>query len=64
VVCGNTSAGAPKSTTQLCLLIWGPIVDGKRTVHGGWYLPARTEDDSRGVRYGCFGEASRGFCPR
>ena len=44
VVCGNTSPGAPKERTQLCLLIWGPIVDGRRPVHGGWYLPPRSED--------------------
>ncbi|HEY4428212.1 MAG TPA: hypothetical protein VGN08_08430 [Solirubrobacteraceae bacterium] len=63
VVCGNTSPGAPKARTQLCLAIWGPIIDGRRTVHGGWYLPARSED-VRTARYGCFGEASRGLCQR
>ncbi|MEA2202269.1 MAG: hypothetical protein QOI89_2865 [Solirubrobacteraceae bacterium] len=63
VVCGNTSPGAPKARTQLCLAIWGPVVDGRRTVHGGWYLPARSED-VRAQRYACFGPASRGICPR
>jgi hypothetical protein len=33
VVCGNTSPGTPKEKTQLCLAIWGPVVDGRRTVH-------------------------------
>jgi hypothetical protein len=64
VVCGNTRPGAPKATTQLCLVIWGPTVDGRRTVHGGWYLPAKVEDNVRSARYGCFGAGSAGLCPR
>jgi hypothetical protein len=63
VICGNTSPGAPKARTQLCLAIWGPVVDGRRRVHGGWYLPAKAED-LRAKRYGCFGPAARGICPR
>lgn len=63
VICGNTSPGGPKARTQLCLAVWGPIVNGRRTVHGGWYLPAKAED-VRAARYGCFGPASRGVCPR
>jgi hypothetical protein len=63
VVCGNTSPGAPKARTQLCLLIWGPVVGGRRTVHGGWYLPPGSEDQ-RTDRYGCFGEGAAGVCPR
>jgi cell division protein FtsL len=63
VICGNTSPGAPKARTQLCLAVWGPIVNGRRTVQGGWYLPAKAEDE-RVDRYGCFGAGSRGMCPR
>jgi hypothetical protein len=63
VVCGNTSPGAPKARTQICLVIYGPVHGGRRTVHGGWYLPPRVED-VRADRYGCFGAASRGMCPR
>jgi hypothetical protein len=63
VVCGNTSPGAPKARVQLCLAIWGPVVNGRRTVHGGWYLPPGTEEDLRRHRYGCFGPASSGICP-
>jgi hypothetical protein len=63
VVCGNTTPGAPKSRVQLCLAIWGPVIDGRRTVHGGWYLPPGS-DDQRATRYGCFGEAAQGVCPR
>ncbi len=48
---------------QICLAIWGPTVNGKRVVHGGWYLPPGTEEDLRRHRYGCFGSASRGMCP-
>ncbi|HEY2535432.1 MAG TPA: hypothetical protein VGI24_00415 [Solirubrobacteraceae bacterium] len=64
VVCGNTTPGPPKARVQICLAIWGPTVDGKRAVHGGWYLPANTEEDLRRHRYGCFGSASAGICPR
>jgi hypothetical protein len=63
VVCGNTTPGAPKARTQLCLAIWGPVVNGRRTVHGGWYIPPRSEDQRAG-RYGCFGSAAEGICPR
>ncbi|HWY17960.1 MAG TPA: hypothetical protein VNY27_04525 [Solirubrobacteraceae bacterium] len=63
VVCGNTVPGAPRARIQLCLAIWGPVVAGRRTVHGGWYLPARTEEDLRRYRYGCFGQVSAGICP-
>ena len=38
--CAGTPARARRRRgTQICLLIWGPIVDGRRAVHGGWYLP-------------------------
>jgi hypothetical protein len=63
VVCGNTSPGPPKARTQICLLIWGPIVDGRRPVHGGWYLPPRSEDLAR-LRYGCFGQDGGSYCRR
>ena len=63
VICGNTSPGAPKARIQLCLAIWGPVVDGRRAIHGGWYLPAKAEDVGA-KRYGCFGPAARGICPR
>ncbi len=63
VVCGNTSPGPPKARAQICLAIWGPVVGGKRIVHGGWYLPPGTEEDLRRHRYGCFGPASSGICP-
>jgi hypothetical protein len=63
VICGNTSPGAPKARTQLCLAIWGPTRDGRRTVQGGWYIPPRSEDQ-RAERYGCFGAGAAGICPR
>jgi cell division protein FtsL len=63
VVCGNTSPGGPKARTQICLVVYGPVASGRRTVHGGWYLPRKVED-VRADRYGCFGAASRGMCPR
>jgi hypothetical protein len=63
VVCGNTSPGAPKARTQLCLAIWGPVSHGVRTVHGGWYIPPGSEDQ-RADRYGCFGPGAEGICSR
>jgi cell division protein FtsL len=63
VVCGNTSPGAPKTRIQICLAIGGPVVGGRRTVGGGWYLPAKTEEDLSRKRYGCFGSAAAGRCP-
>jgi len=63
VVCGNTSPGTPKAETQVCLAIWGPVVDGRRTVHGGWYLPPHSEDLAH-LRYGCFGPEGGRFCRR
>jgi len=65
VVCGNTTPGAPKTRIQVCLVIGGPVRDGRRTVLGGWYLPANTEEDLRRSRYGCFGAvaAADASCP-
>jgi hypothetical protein len=61
ILCGNTSPGAPGAKTQICLVIWGPVVNGVRAVHGGWYLPPRVED-VRARRYGCFGSGVKGIC--
>jgi hypothetical protein len=63
VVCGNLSPGAPKARTQLCLVIFGPVGHGRRSVRGGWYLPPKVEDQ-RLYRYGCFGASAQGMCPR
>jgi hypothetical protein len=64
VVCGNTTPGPPKARAQICLIIAGPTRSGRRQVLGGWYLPPNTEDDVREHRYGCFGSATAGLCPR
>jgi hypothetical protein len=63
VLCGNTSPGAPGAETQICLAIWGTVRDGLRAVHGGWYTPPYAPDIPA-KRYGCFGPAGRGRCPR
>jgi hypothetical protein len=61
-VCGNTSPGPPKGRTQICLVMTGPVISGRRAVHSGWYLPPKSED-LRAKRYGCFGLAkSEGVC--
>ena len=64
VVCGNTTPGPPKERTQICLVITGPTVAGRRHVAGGWYLLAHSEDDVAERRYGCFGSVTGGLCPR
>ena len=64
VVCGNTSPGEPATRVQVCLEITGPVIGGRRAVHGGWYLPPNAED-LRASRYACFGSAKRpDRCPR
>ena len=64
VVCGNTTPGAPKTRPQLCLVMTGPVVRGRRAVHGGYYLPAHLLFDTPSARYGCFGAAiAQGLCP-
>ncbi len=63
VLCGNISPGGPDARSQICLAIWGPVVNGRRTVYGGWYLPPYVED-LPSERYGCFGPAGQGRCPR
>jgi hypothetical protein len=64
VVCGNTAPGDPKTHTQLCLVISGPVRHGRREVRGGWYLPPRVEDKPE-FRYRCFGSARGEFqCTR
>jgi hypothetical protein len=61
-VCGNTVPGPPKERVQICLVMTGPVVDGRRAVHAGWYLPPKTEDLLR-YRYACFGSAAQqGLC--
>ncbi len=63
VICGNTSPGAPKTRPQLCLIMRGPVVHGRRAVYGGYYLPPHQLYDVGSERYACFGEAkSKELC--
>jgi hypothetical protein len=64
VVCGNTSPGGPKERVQLCLVMTGPVLDGRRRARGGWYLPPKAENLRR-YRHACFGTAKeQRQCPR
>jgi hypothetical protein len=61
-VCGNVSPGGPKERTQVCLVLVGPVISKRRSVSGGYYLPAQTVDERRN-RYACFGTAAAaGLC--
>jgi hypothetical protein len=62
VVCGNTVPGPPKARIQICLVVTGTTRAGLRTVSGGWYLPAGSENDTRAIRHGCFGLLTAGLC--
>jgi hypothetical protein len=63
-VCGNTVPGPPKERVQICLVMTGPVLHGRRAVYAGWYLPPRTED-LLPHRYACFGSAvEEGLCSR
>lgn len=57
VICGNTAPGAPKERTQLCFVMTGPVVHGRRAAYGGYYLPPRLVFDVPSKRYACFGTA-------
>jgi hypothetical protein len=64
VICGNTTPGPPGERVQLCLLMAGPVLHGRRTVRSGWYLAPKTRNLARN-RYGCFGSPTAGWpCPR
>jgi hypothetical protein len=64
VVCGNTTPGPPGERVQVCLLMVGTVVDGRRTVRSGWYLPPKARNLPVN-RYGCFGPPTAGWpCPR
>jgi hypothetical protein len=64
VICGNTTPGPPGDRVQLCLLMTGPVINGRRMVRTGWYLSPKTADLPRN-RYGCFGPPTAGWpCPR
>jgi hypothetical protein len=61
-VCGNIVPGPPKERVQICLVMTGPVIHGRRAVHAGWYLPPKTDDLLR-YRYACFGSAvQQGLC--
>ncbi len=60
VACGNIpeagkhGEGKPGARTQLCLVMIGPIVKGRRETHTGFFVPPKESDQSV-TRYGCFG---------
>ena len=64
VACGNTKGGPPDSYTQICILLAGPIKEGRRQVLGGWYVPPYVQHNDYAYRYGCFGSATKGLCAR
>jgi hypothetical protein len=61
VACANVSPGAPGVRTQICLVMTGPVVDGRRTVSAGYFLLPHMADGPR-ERIGCFGPGDAGLC--
>lgn len=70
IVCGNTTfskpgktkQAKPGETQQICLVMKGPIVKGRREVTGGFFLPPE-QPNRYPHRYGCFGHpVSNDFC--
>jgi len=63
VVCADETIGKPEGKPQACLIFTGPVVHGRRTAQGGFYLLARGTDvhepvlDRPEYRYACFGSA-------
>ncbi|HEY2767824.1 MAG TPA: hypothetical protein VGI76_06170 [Solirubrobacteraceae bacterium] len=63
VACGNIAPGAPGALPQVCFVLTGPVVHGRRAANGGFHLPPFTAD-KRPNRYGCFGSAvQQRLCP-
>ncbi len=56
VLCGNVWSAPPGTTPQLCLVMTGPTVHGRRAARGGYYLLPYFPD-TRPYRYACFGTA-------
>jgi hypothetical protein len=56
VLCGNIGEGPPGTQPQVCLIMTGPTVNGRRAARGGFYLPPYFQD-KRENRYACFGTA-------
>jgi hypothetical protein len=64
VVCGNLTPGPPGARPQVCYVMTGPVVRGRRAARGGYRLPADVPDLRR-YRHGCFGTAvGEGLCER
>ncbi|HEX2702317.1 MAG TPA: hypothetical protein VHM72_02660 [Solirubrobacteraceae bacterium] len=62
--CANATPAPPGERTQICILLDGPVVNGLRSVVGGWRLPART-GDFPAARYDCYGAgAAKALCPK
>jgi hypothetical protein len=63
VMCADTTNGKPQGKPQVCLIFTGPVRDGRRSAHGGFYLLAKGTDVHEPVlnqaryRYACFGSA-------
>jgi len=56
VLCGNIWPAPPGTAPQVCLVVTGPTVHGRRAARGGFYLLPYFPD-KRPYRYACFGTA-------
>lgn len=65
VACGNLPEGKKGegkvgTRTQLCFVMVGPVLEGRRKTHTGFFLPPKKGDHSVN-RYGCFGVAMKHY---
>lgn len=60
--CGSITPTKQPGLSRICLMMVGPISDGRRKVLGGFYLPPELPLGPND-RYGCFGSTlSEHFC--
>lgn len=59
MACGNNVPGKrPGTRTQICFMMVGPIVKGRRETRAGFFVAPKLGDVPRN-RWGCFGTAAR-----
>ncbi len=63
VACANISFAQPGAKTQICFVLVGPIIHGRRVTRTGFFLPPHLSDLPK-HRYGCFGVPMKRYACR